>query len=86
MKTAIEVVHNRFAGARLNLKRSDGQCLSLDCENEAIITNASGKTIENIGQILDADDFLHIAAAFTAESATVVSIERPVTRELAVSV
>lgn len=68
MKTEIAVEVTRFTGARLNLHRSDGCCLSLDVENEVCISNEKGSVIRNLGIVTDAKQFLEMALEFSAQS------------------
>jgi hypothetical protein len=68
VKTEIAVELTRFTGAKLNLYRSDGCCMTLDVENEVCISNANGSVIKNFGIVTDANQFLEMAREFSAES------------------
>lgn len=86
MYTEIEVVKNRFSGARLNLKRADGQCLTLDFENEVCIVGANGKIRDQFGFIRDAGEFLRIALEFTSAAPVTLKSGHTVKSEVAASV
>jgi hypothetical protein len=75
LKTEIEVAHSRVSGPRLQLKRADGCCLTLDSENEACILNAKGKLVEGLGIITDAHEFLRLALEFSSARALALEPE-----------